>query len=106
MTFRKLIALIEKRPLTFLSHCSLAELEAFINGYNFHKFVMGEVENIDEEFKEFIDSWIYSRIKIIEKQGWKEAILGSSKNEAEAFERFFELWNEFLSQRNKDPEQG
>jgi hypothetical protein len=36
-TVQELISLIEKRPLAFVRHRSLFELEAFINGFNFHR---------------------------------------------------------------------
>lgn len=98
MTNRELIAHIEKRPLAFISKYSLAELEAFISGYNFHRFEMGEHQHIDEDFKKFIDSWIYTKLDTTDKKGWKESILGSCNTEEEAFWRFFDLWNEYMTE--------
>jgi hypothetical protein len=100
MTIRELIALIKKRPLNFVRHHSLTELEVFINGYSFHRGVMGETENLDEEYNRFIDSWIYYKLDVADKQGWKEAIAGSCNSEAEAFWRFFDLWNEYLAEQD------
>lgn len=98
MTNRELIALIERRPLTFVSHHSLSELDAFINGYNYHRFVSGELENIDADYKRFVDSWIYSRLNVVDKKGWKEAILQSCESEEAAFRLFFDLWHEYIAQ--------
>jgi hypothetical protein len=104
-TVKELISLIEKRPLAFVSHRSLSELEAFINGYNYRKFA-GELADIDKDYKEFVHSWIYFRLGIGVKQGWKEAIIGSCESETEAFEKFFDLWNEYSSQRTNKEERG
>lgn len=97
MTNRELLALIERRPLTFVSQPSLSELEAFINGYNYHRFVSGELEHIDPDYKSFADSWIYSRLHVVDKKGWKEAILQSCESEEAAFRKFFDLWHEYIA---------
>ena len=99
-TVQELISLIEKRPLAFVRHRSLFELEAFINGFNYHRFT-GEPGNIDETYNEFIDSWIYSKFGIADKQGWTQAITESCQTEEEAFDKFFALWNEYLSLRDR-----
>ena len=98
-TIKELISLIEKRPLAFVRHHSLFELEAFINGFNF-RGLAGDLTDIDEGYRKFTDSWIYSKLRVTAKQGWKEAIMGSCQSEAEAFQRFFDLWNEYLSEGN------
>lgn len=97
ITFEEMISMIEKRPLAFISHHSLSELEAFISGYNYHRFVTGASDNMDGNYKKFISSWLYARLKIVDKQGWKEAIMRSCENEEDAFQKFFNLWHEYMS---------
>jgi hypothetical protein len=60
-----------------------------------------ELGNIDETYKTFIHCWIYSKLGIVVKQGWKEAIMESCQSEEEAFDNFFALWNEYLSLRDR-----
>ncbi|MBI9092929.1 MAG: hypothetical protein JEZ12_27250 [Desulfobacterium sp.] len=94
----ELLALIKKRPGAFLRNNSILELEAYLNGYKFHRFTMEEVPIQDiEDFNYFRNIWIYDRLKIENKEGWINCLFTRAVDDKEAFSLFFDLWEEYTA---------
>jgi len=89
----ELFGMIEKRPQTFLRNASLWELELFVNGFNFHSYAIGLAD--DTGYSAFVGNWLYERLGVVDRRGWQAAILDATGSEAEAFDKFFELWREY-----------
>jgi hypothetical protein len=85
---------IRKRPGMYLGAPSLTKLEAFLNGYQVAAYYMDvhEPRNLVADFRD----WIHTRYKTT-KAGWDALILRDSKDEADAFDHCWRLFDEFLA---------
>ncbi|MCI0681667.1 MAG: hypothetical protein L0Y71_06155 [Gemmataceae bacterium] len=90
-----LLSEIRRRPGMFLGEPSLVRLAPFVDGYGLALDRM----NVDARYSlmaEFRD-WIQARYHST-KASWDTLILQDSKDDADAFDRFWRLMDEFLTQ--------
>ena len=91
-----LLAVLEslrRRPGMYIGEPSLTRLAAFLRGYDYARHeLLGEPA--DPFFISF-QEWSEHRFRQKNK-GWAEAILLQSNSESQAFDRFWELLDEYL----------
>jgi hypothetical protein len=93
-----LIQKIHQRPALYLSKKSLSHLQVFLDGYTFSRREMGiPLSAQEQEFEQFQD-WIEQRFSQPNTQSWVRIILFYAEDEADALDRFFELFDEFVLQ--------
>ena len=93
-----LLQLLRKAPKHYLAEKSLLCLYSFIRGYSFG--ASGENENYID-FSSQWDNFVFSRYdkydkKPIKIENWQSAISQHSNSQEEAFDKFYELLDEFL----------
>ena len=103
MEIAELIDWVRKRPLVFLTNYSIVELRAFLCGFNHCKCVMNKLENPecvggDPVLLQF-QQWVARKYNIEDNHSWMQIILFFSTNDACALNKFFELWDEFMTER-------
>lgn len=95
----ELIHKIKERPGLYLGQRSITRLHAFIGGYSLAHHELDvpslETEHMLGEFQE----WIYRRFEIGASHSWAQIILFYAEDERDAFQQFFDLFEEFLEQR-------
>ncbi|NEP63070.1 MAG: hypothetical protein F6K31_40210 [Symploca sp. SIO2G7] len=92
-----LIKKIKKAPSMYLGQHSIICLQAFLSGYSVAKHELGEQSTEQEQdFREFPE-WIRKRFNIQTSQSWASIILFYSEDERKALDKFFQLFEEFLS---------
>ena len=95
-----LLRKIQQRSSLYLGKRSLSHLHVFLDGYTFARRQLGlpltEEEKKFEEFQE----WIENRFNQASTQSWSRIILFYSEDEADALNRFFDLFEEFLNGEN------
>lgn len=96
-TITHILKKIEEQPILYLGSKNLSRLRFFISGY-----ITCEEENgindslyIFEDFKKYFNK-IYG---VVSYYSYADVIRNVSETEEEAFDKFFELFNDFLSQR-------
>ncbi|HBL12106.1 MAG TPA: hypothetical protein DD379_11995 [Cyanobacteria bacterium UBA11162] len=98
--FYDLLQKIKKRPSMYLGRHSIFSFLAFWCGYKIAQHQLGIHPTAQEqEFEEFL-KWIRERYEVHTSQSWASIILFYSEDEKTALDRFFELFEEFLSQQN------
>ena len=92
-----LINEIRKRPGLYLGKKSISLFGAFIHGYEecLRENEMTRDIRLHPDFYEFVLEKYPTTLSI----GWVGIILGQSSSEEEAFDKFFELYDEF---QNRD----
>ena len=96
--FYKLLQKIKDDPVLYLDRPSITRLHFFINGYLSTRYDMG----LDREgtiLRGFQD-WIQTRAKTNLSISWDMIILGTCVSERSAFSRFFELFEQFLLEKD------
>jgi len=90
---KELIRKIEKRPVMYLTSHSINYLRAYLNGvlYGMPKQVSLDSCQVMDAFQVFIQN----KYEVRTSQGWHQIILFYSCNEADALDKFFELFGEF-----------
>jgi hypothetical protein len=96
-----MIDAIRKRPGLYIGTRSIIRLHAFLGGYAAGmgrvRFTARDVEH----FQKFHD-WVAYRLGVGEStSGWCNMILDKSANDADAFDRFFVLLDEFRNDGKK-----
>lgn len=90
---------IRKRPGLYLGKKSLYLLKAYINGYTYG---INEY-NEEKTYNYFLDfqSYVENRLSISKTPyGWDRIINSLCESEEEAFDKFFELYDEFMLERD------
>lgn len=85
---------IEQNPVIYLGQKSLVLLKAFISGYSVRLFE--EDENHADFFSDF-QKFVSEKYNVTTDQGWAQIIGFFSGNDIAAFDRFFELFEEYLT---------
>jgi hypothetical protein len=85
---------LRTRPGMFIGECSLTKLAAFIRGYSFALYELGEP---DGPLFEGFQNWVVQRLRVPNYHGWESAILKHCPSEAEAFKLFWELLDEYTA---------
>ena len=94
------IAQLKRRPGMYLGEKSLTSLYHFYNGYSFACFVNKNDDNFGIIIPEGFNDWIAGKTNHKEStSGWCHMILASVDSEATAFDRFFELLEEYNSNK-------
>lgn len=95
-----LIGNIRKRPVMYLGELSIGQLRTFLAGYSFARRQMQVPQTQQEKVFSTFQPWVEQHFGISSQQHWDQIILEASKNEAEAVERFFILFDEFTVLQN------
>ncbi|MEM9276615.1 MAG: hypothetical protein AAGA80_27285 [Cyanobacteria bacterium P01_F01_bin.143] len=99
ISFYELIDKIKQRPALYLGKCSLSQLQSFLDGYTFAlRQADISISREEEEFEQF-QEWIEAKLNQPSTQSWSRIILFYSEDERDALERFFELFNEFINEK-------
>lgn len=100
-SFYALLNKIHQRPGMYLGSPSLTKLHLFLHGYWYAREEQGIPPSQEEkEFNGFQD-WIQQRFKVTATASWAKIILLYATDERDAFELFYKLWTEFLSQKDQ-----
>ena len=98
--FYNLLQKIQKRPALYLGRKSIFSLQAFLDGYYYARRELEIPLTAQEsEFQEFLQ-WIRKRFDVETGQLWSSILLFHSADESKAIERFFDLFQEFINQKN------
>lgn len=99
--FYDMLDLIGKRPGLYIGEKSITLMSGWVNGWT---SALGDkgFEGTEPVFSEFND-WVALRLGFYEStSGWRRMLLGKHLgNEEAAFDRFFELFNEFKSRQEQ-----
>ncbi len=92
---------IKQKPAIFLGKSSLTRLRSFLDGYMGARVDLGLPETQQEiEFNQF-QEWIQSRFKINSSHSWDSIILFYSEDEKDGLNKFFQLFEEFCTEKIK-----
>ena len=97
-----LIHKIQKRPSMYLGKPHISNLRSCLSGYNLARRELGIIPTKQEqEFVEF-PTWIKKKFNISTGQSWDNIILFYSEDERTALNKFFELFQEFIQESEKN----
>jgi recombinational DNA repair protein (RecF pathway) len=92
---------IKKRPKMYIGSLSITKLHMLLMGYSIGK-MEENLNKIGEESKlQEFQQWIQDKYNVLASKSWATIILENSTNEEDAFNKFFELFNEFRNQVSK-----
>jgi hypothetical protein len=94
-----LLSRLRDRPGMYIGEPSLTKLAAFLRGYDYARYEL-LAEPGDPFFLSF-QSWIEQRLQV-KNRGWDEAILQHAASERDGFNRFWELYDEYVTQSEND----
>ena len=90
----ELVERIRERPIIYLGERKLERLQAFLNGY-----VMREQEinpDCHNDFLRGFQEYVSAYYRVETTQGWCRIIQFFSASEEEAFQTFFQRYDEFV----------
>ena len=93
----ELLKEIKKRPGLYLGRASLERLYAFINGYKHQDSYSAVQTDCLDGFQKYVEK----TYNIHTDHNWASIIQFFSITEEEAFDKFYELLDEFTSSKNK-----
>lgn len=97
----ELIRMIRRQPLMYLTNYSIKEFCAFLAGFNCCKIIISESpeykSNNDLTLSYFRD-WVAEKYDVEGRHSWMSILLFFHINESHALDKFFELWDEFLTE--------
>ena len=100
--FYQLLDKIKTRPALYIGKRSIFSLQAFLDGYTFAcRQLAIPITEQEQEFAEF-QNWIEKQFNRPSSKSWARIILFDSEDESQAFDTFFELFEDFL-QRESPP---
>ncbi|MDM8521425.1 hypothetical protein QUF64_15365 [Anaerolineales bacterium HSG6] len=78
----------------------------FLQGYTFSRRQLNIAPSLEEkQFREF-QPWLQQRLDQQTSQAWSQMILLTVLDERSAFNRFFDLWEEFLQHQSSESKNG
>lgn len=90
---------LRKKSALYFGEKSLTRLRVFLAGYQCGLAKAGKILNGEVRFHSFHD-WVAAKLGFTSStSGWCNMILSKSKDEKAAFDRFFELLEEFQRER-------
>jgi hypothetical protein len=91
---------IREKPALYLGRRSLQALYFFLKGYDFSREELG-IESTEEElfFYENFQEWLQSRFQVQTVSSWAKIIQLYSIDDRDAFDNFFSLLDQFLSEK-------
>ena len=101
--FYELLQKIKQRPSLYLGKRSLSHLQIFLDGYTFARRELGVPLTEEEEEFESFQEWVEERFNQRDTQSWVKIILFYSEDENDALDRFFDVFEYFLT-RNQSLE--
>ncbi|MEQ8463010.1 hypothetical protein [Coleofasciculus sp. E1-EBD-02] len=97
-----LLQKIQKRPSMYLGKPHISNLRSCLSGYNLARRQLGiPPTKHEQEFVEF-PNWIKEKFNISTGQSWDNIILFYSEDERTALNKFFELFQEFTQESEKN----
>lgn len=98
--FCNLLRAIQQKPGLYLGQPSISGLYMFLQGYSFARRELNVSPSLAEkQFREF-QPWLQQRLNLHTSQAWADLILQAHLDERTAFNRFFDLWDEFLQHQS------
>jgi hypothetical protein len=89
-----LLAQIRKRPGMFVGKRSAIRVHVFLQGW-----LLGKGTAPDVELIRGFQDWIVAKFNITSSHSWAEIITFFSEGDVDAFEEFYSLYDEFMSNR-------
>lgn len=100
MNIFNLVEIIKKRPGMYIESQSATELDYFLRGFvTAKKWLTNEPD--DMELYYGFNQWVCKKLFIEANVSWRRAVLFQEPNEFYAFQKFFELWDEFVLARKE-----
>jgi len=104
--FYDLLQQIQQKPGLYLGQPSISQLYMFLQGYNFARRQLNIPLSTDEQrFRDF-QPWLQQHFNLKTSQAWSQMILLTVLDEQTAFQRFFDLWGEFLQHMPSESKNG
>lgn len=95
-----LLKKIQKNPGMYIGYPSVSNLFMFLCGYEIaYQELNIPISAQEEEFNEF-QTWLQKKFNLSTSASWARIILLYSIDERDGFDRFFELFDEFLNRHN------
>jgi hypothetical protein len=91
---------LRSRPGMFIGEPSLTKLAAYFRGYD-HALHDLRGEPAHPFFHNFRE-WVVRRLQVPDYLGWEGAILQQCHSEREAFDRFWQLFDEYSAQNGEE----
>ncbi len=99
--FYTLLKKIEKRPSLYIGKNSIVNLQSFLDGYYFARRELNiPLSQQEQEFQDFLQ-WIREKFNVETGQLWSSIVLFHSGDESKALNRFFILFNEFITENSQ-----
>lgn len=95
--FLELLQRIKSQPALYIGGKSVSDLFMFLCGYQCaqQEFKISQTEH---EFKlQNFQLWLQNKFRIMTSESWAKIILHHSLDEADAFDKFFVLFEDFLT---------
>lgn len=92
----ELLLEIRHRPEIYIGKRSLTELVSFMDGFQYAFYVINDKQKYINFFSGF-RRWVSKRYGITSTQHWSKIICFYSIDEADAFNNFYELLDEYLT---------
>ncbi|MCX4026079.1 hypothetical protein H0A36_11135 [Endozoicomonas sp. SM1973] len=93
-----LVELIKKRPGMYIESQSATELDYFLRGFIAAKKLVNNETGDMESYYGF-NHWVCKKFDIEANVSWRRAVVFHEPNEFYAFQKFFELWDEYTLER-------
>jgi hypothetical protein len=96
-SIRKLLEVVKGRPLMYLPSKSITGLSTFISGAYFaQRMILGEDAGFEEDELSKFEKKVVEKYSIESNHSWPSILLFHAGNEEQAFDKFFELWEELM----------
>ena len=97
------IQTIKKRPQMFVGSETVSELHGLLRGYVYARNTLIEMDETESELLKDFSLWLIDeKFDIVKGSGvsWHSFLLFYYTSEKTAFDKFFELWDEFIARKN------
>lgn len=94
---KTLLEAIRKRPAMYLGSCYISCLKSYLDGWSARDFDSISDAQLMSDFQD----WIVGKFKVKTSHSWNSIILFYSQDESAALNDFFDLFDEFLSERDR-----
>lgn len=98
MELSNLIGLIKKRPYMYLDDKNILNLDTFIRAYLHGKEVSHNVSEWEEKFIAHFHIWVKNYYVGPLDTGWANTILYFEGSQSAAFNKFFDIYQEWLDE--------
>ena len=100
-SYQELLQQIQKKPGLYIENASISKLYIFLTGYQFARRQLNIPISTEEYELQHFQSWLQEKFGIKTSQSWSQIILAYSADEQDAFERFFNLLEEFWQHKSE-----